>query len=154
VAPALLVGDSVVLSSNRGLAQQSAFAYQFTAVATGTPKTAHVYLGPGSAAVTVVVAIYADTGAGAPGAIITEGTLATVTPSSWNAAPLAASGPVIVNAKYWLAIVSTSGGPLVLQIYGSDGGAATSDVIGMALPDPWPVTGPIVEGPVSAYVTN
>ena len=82
-------------------------SFQYTAAASASVSTFHVYLDESNRAKTVIVGIYADR-SGEPGALLSTGRSSSVTSGEWNAIPVK---PMALEAgrKYWLALLGPRG---------------------------------------------
>jgi hypothetical protein len=82
----------------------TAESFQYTAAASATASTFHVFLDADNEARTVIAGVYADVD-GEPGALLSTGRSSSLTAGEWNAIPVP---PVALEAgrQYWLALLA------------------------------------------------
>ncbi len=83
-------------------------AFRAVAGASGTTNVVCLYVDAASTATQLVAGIYADNGSGHPGALLSQGSISSVTNGAWNTVPVP---PVALAAgtKYWITILSPLG---------------------------------------------
>jgi hypothetical protein len=136
-------------SNSVGLAE----AFQYTATASGPVGRAYVRLGHYSSAKRLAVGLYADA-AGAPGALLTQGTIDPVVNDAWNGVSLP---PVdlIAGERYWIALLvpATESWRIAFVETTAGGVAQTSGQSDLgALPGVWMPGTTYTGASLSAYV--
>ena len=104
---AVLLGDSSVESQNDSLPAGEGEAFRLGGTLTGLADVAHIYISAHSAAKTVVVGIYNNSG-GRPGLLLSAGSAPATAPGTWT--PVAITPIQLVAGRvYWLAILGEGG---------------------------------------------
>ena len=119
-ASQILFGTQTVQATLDSDAANRAEAFKTTATATGTAGRVTVYVDTGSAATTLVVGIYTDSG-GHPGTLLAQGSLAAPVATAWNTVSLPAT-PISSGTAYWVAVLGTGG---TLRFRDTSGGGAS-----------------------------
>ncbi|HZS24751.1 MAG TPA: Ig-like domain-containing protein [Gaiellaceae bacterium] len=148
--PTLLVGDQSVESGADDDAGGQAEAFSYTATASGTVGTLHVYLDSASVATNVIVGLYAANGSH-PGALLAQGAIGKPV-SGWNSVSVP-TATVTAGATYWLAVLAPSGAGTVRFRDKSAGGACevSSQTSLKTLPSAWSSGTAYRNSPMSAY---
>jgi hypothetical protein len=135
----------------------TAESFQYTAAASGSVSTFHVYLDATNAATTAVVGVYADR-SGEPGALLSAGRSRTVTSGSWNAISVPA---VVLEAgkRYWLSVLGPRGDGEIRfrDVPEPEGGptrlSAAQDLsFWRGLPSTWSTSRTFANSPASLYL--
>jgi hypothetical protein len=107
-ANTLLLGAATV----QGLADSNptgdAEAFTYVAAASGSARTLSFYVDSGSAATTLEVGVYADSG-GRPGTLLTSGTISSPKSAAWNTAILSSNPTLSAGTRYWIGLLGTGG---------------------------------------------
>lgn len=156
-APAgLLLGNYVVEGKADPISTQQSEAWPFTATASGNAATAYLNLDSTSTATGIQLGLYADS-SGSPGSLLATATIASPT-SGWNSANFGSSPAITSGTNYWVAILGTGSGQVVVK----DRNAGTCSAKVNALPNNWTsLHNPFgatsattyTDCPISAYVT-
>jgi Right handed beta helix region len=150
--PTVLLGDRTVESRYDALPAGQAAAFRFRAVASGLTRTAHVYVGTGNAASTLLVGLYADAN-GHPGALLSTGSSAPARPGAWSAVTIAPVALLAGNA-YWVGVLGKGG---ALHFRDRWRGSCASEISSQtslgALSASWKGAAQRAACPISAYVT-
>ena len=83
-------------------------AFRAVAGASGTTNVVCLYVDGASKATQLVAGIYTDNGSGHPGALLTQGSISSVTNGAWNTVPVPPVG-LAAGTKYWITILSPFG---------------------------------------------
>lgn len=152
-AGATLVGSSGVQSASDSNPAGQAEAFRATAAASGTLASLSVYVDGGSTATKLVAGLYADA-SGKPGALLTQGTLASPAKGAWNRLAVPSVG-ITAGRDYWVAVLAPPGsGTLAFRdaVATTNGRAETSASASLsALPTAWATGAAFRDGPLSAY---
>jgi hypothetical protein len=152
-----VLGNQTVETLADGLTAGQTEAWPFTASASGPAASASIYLDASSTAQGVLVGIYADN-SGAPGALLATATISSPV-AGWNSANFSANPNITAGTNYWLAVLGTGTGTVVVRDRGT-GGTCSARV--NATPNTWTsLHNPFgsldptlfAQCPVSAYVT-
>ena len=153
VGHTIFLGDSNVESSVDYNALGQAQAWPYTTATTGTVSTLWFYADSSSGNGSYLVGIYADA-SGAPGALLSSGSIASTGAGKWNSVTLATSVNVTAGVHYWLALLGVSGN----MVHFRDDGTACNSVgsaTGLkALPTTWTSTATWPSCPASVYGSN
>ena len=152
-ASALLLGADTV----QGLADTNpagmAETFKYVATASGSARTLNFYVDSASAATTLEVGVYSDSG-GRPGTLLTSGTISSPTSAAWNTATLSSSPTLTAGTTYWIGLLGTGG-----QLNYRDGATGSCSESNSAsaltsLPATWSsgITWPTCD--LSAYVSS
>jgi hypothetical protein len=152
-----ILGNQTVESLADSLSSQQSEAWPFTASGSGNAGTAFINLDASSNAQTVLVGLYSDS-SGAPGSLLATATIASPA-AGWNSAALSSNPAITAGTSYWLAVLGTGTGNVVVRDRGS-GGTCNARV--NVSPNNWtslhnpfgsldPTT--FAQCPVSAYIT-
>jgi hypothetical protein len=128
----LLVGNTVVEGLADGITTGQSEAWPFTAVASGTANSALLYLDSTSSAQGVLVGLYSNS-SGAPGSLLATATISSPT-SGWNSANFSSPPTITSGTQYWIAVLGTGTGQVVVRDRGS-GGTCSARV--NATPNNW-----------------
>jgi galactose oxidase-like protein/Big-like domain-containing protein/Kelch motif protein len=152
-AAGIIVGDATIEPSTDTDPVGMAEAFQMTASGSGSVTTLNVYVDASSTAATLVAGLYADSG-GHPGTLLTQGSVSTPTPGTWNAVSVPAT-TVTAGTTYWLALLGASGGnSLAFRDRCCGGGSAavnSSQSNLTTLPGTWTNGARWSDGPASIY---
>jgi hypothetical protein len=139
------------------VAVQQAEAWPYTATGTGAAGKVYLDLAAGNAATSVLVGLYADS-TGSPGALLATATIAGPV-AGWNNANWSSNPSITAGTKYWIAVLATAGGQVVVVDHPT-GGTCSPKVNAApnnwtSLHNPFGATDAQVlsECPLSAYVT-
>jgi hypothetical protein len=149
----ILVGSTAVQTGPDSDAPGTAEAFQYTAVGTGAVAKLAVYVDAGSAAGSVVVGLYADTGANHPAALLTQGTITNPANGSWNVAVVPPAS-VTAGTRYWIALLGPANtGPVGFRDRATGGGGTETSAAAnlTTLPDTWSTGAVYANSPASAY---
>ena len=137
--------------NSAGLAE----AFRFVATASGTGTVVNVYLDASSQATQVIVGLYGDNGAGAPGNLLALGVVTAPVAGTWNAATIP-STLIGVGTTYWIAVLSPSNaGAIAFRDTGNGQPSVVSALSGATdLPSIWQSGTRYPNSPISAYVTT
>jgi len=128
-----------------------AAAFQASAGASGTVQSVVVYVDPSSTATQLVAGVYADSGSGTPGTLLSQGTDATLVAGAWNPVIIPAAS-LTSGSPYWIALLGTGSGTALVTRTASGGcvgGISTLSSL-TALPATW--TGSVSTScPLSAF---
>jgi hypothetical protein len=129
-------------------------AFLTKATATGAVTRIRVYVGPDSAATSLVAGIYADD-AGSPGALLAQGRLDELSADEWNVVPLSSDVPVAASSSYWVALLSPDGAGTVRFRDNCCGGSERTEISAESdlseLPVSWSSGRVFRDGPPAAY---
>jgi hypothetical protein len=114
-----LVGNNVVEGLADSLASGQTEAWPFTATGTGTAATAALYLDSSSTASGVLLGLYSDS-SGAPGTLLATATISSPV-SGWNSATFGSPPSITNGTNYWIAILGTGTGQVVIRDRGTGG---------------------------------
>jgi hypothetical protein len=106
-AGTILIGSEAVYGNRDSLAAGTAEAFPFTASASGSATSIHVYVDTGSSATKVVVGLYQNS-SGHPSTLLSTGSLRSPQSGAWNSVPIG-SVAVSQGARYWLAVLGVGG---------------------------------------------
>jgi hypothetical protein len=153
--PLVLLGDQVVEGQTDYNPAGMAEAFQYTASAGGRVDKLWLYLDPSNTATSLVLGLYADSGANSPGALLTQGTLLSPVNGAWNGLAVPPAS-VAAGGKYWLAALGPSGGGLLrFRDVASGGRAQTSAQTTLGtLPATWTTGASYTNSPMSAYAVQ
>jgi O-glycosyl hydrolase len=149
----LLVGESRVLDDADTNPSGQAEAFRFVATASGTVSRLALYVDPGSTAPAAVIGLYREGADGAPGALLTQGTVSSPEPGAWSFAAVPAAS-ITGGTAYWIAVLGPVGaGELRFRDAGATGGSSqTSARTDLAtLPATWSPGKEYASSPLSAY---
>jgi chitodextrinase len=146
-AATALVGDATSETGSDNIPSGTAEAYSYTASASGTLQTAHVYVRPGTTATRLTVGLYSDAG-GKPGTLLSTCTISSPAAGAWSTC--SAGGTVASGSKYWIALLPTGGG-LSYATTMSAASQANSNRALAALPSAWTAGTNYTDGPASAF---
>jgi hypothetical protein len=153
-ASALLVGTPAVQpnadSNPAGLAE----AFQYTNAQAGTVTALSLYVDSGNTATRAVVGLYADN-AGAPGALLTSGTITAPVAGQFNQVSVP-SAAVTAGTRHWIAVLGPAGSGMVRfrdLTDGAGGGLAqvSTQTNLTALPATWSGGARFNMSPMSAF---
>jgi hypothetical protein len=143
-ATSLLGNQSVATTHDGGTGTSEAFGY--TAGATGTATSAHVYLDTTDGA---RIGVYADK-SGKPGVKLGYGGIA-ANSAGWVTVSLSGGAHIVKGTRYWIAIAANVGGGTVgYRDAGSSG--STLDYSGTGLANPYSTTQQWNSNPASVYI--
>jgi hypothetical protein len=108
----VLVGDPVIEIGGDSDSAGRAEAFQYIAGATGTARNAVVYVDSANTATTVTLGLFTNSGTNTPGTLLAQASINNPQSAAWNTVPIAPTG-ITSGTKYWLAILSPSGGGTV-----------------------------------------
>jgi hypothetical protein len=146
-----VIGDQTVESNTDGNRIGVAEAFQYTAALTGTVTTLTVYLDNGNKSNSVVVGIYSDSG-GHPGTLLGQATISGPSRGAWNSTPNTLSVSVTAGKRYWIAILSASGGRVAFRDRTTGGTSETCASTGLSgLPSTWRTGKVGSNAPMSIY---
>jgi hypothetical protein len=147
----VLLGDQTIEATKDSNVVGQAEAFQTTASQTGPLGALVVYLDSTSTSTQLYLGLYADN-AGHPGALLTQGSSATLSPGAWNTIAVS-SATVVGGTRYWIAILGTTGGKPVFRdrISGSCSSETSSVANLSALPATWTTGTVYTDCPISAY---
>jgi len=149
-----LLGNSAVDERRTSIAGGEAYAFQYTAAASGLASGVQLYVDSVAGTSSANVALYGDT-AGRPGALLTQGTAQRLLPAAWNTIPVP---PVNLGAgsSYWIAVLNPAGSG-TLGVRGASGNGSSRQELQPALvafPPNW-LSGPTPgTTTLSAYVVQ
>jgi hypothetical protein len=136
-------------SDGAGIAE----AFKTTASASGTLSSISVYIDSGSAATNVKVGLYSANGTH-PGTLLTQGTISTPTPGTWNTASVT-NVSVVAGTTYWIAVLGPAGtGTLRFRDVGGSNPSSSetsSQTTLTTLPTTWTTGAIFSDAPLSAY---
>lgn len=112
--PSVVVGDGAIETTNDPSDVGTVEANRFVATTSAKVTTLSIYLDATNQATSIALGIYTDSG-GVPGALLAQGSLATVQGGAWNSVPIG-STDISVGTAYWLARLSLAGGPLITRV--------------------------------------
>ena len=152
-AEAPLVGSATVESNADSSSAGTSEAFNQIATASGTAEAAHLYIGSGNGAKTVVVGIYSNSGAH-PGTLLSTGSAPATAAGTWTTVALSHVG-ITSGSTYWLAILGV-GGTLAYRDHAKGPCASeTSSQAGLTtLPSTWKTGVGYKDCPGSVYVTT
>lgn len=146
----VLLGSQTIVSGRDYDSAGTAEAFQATATAAGTLSTITVYVDTSSAATTLYAGVYADAG-GAPGSLLSMGSLSSPATAAWNKVNVS-DASITSGGKYWIAVLGTGG---TLRFRDQSSGTCqsqTNKTTGLTqLPAMWSVGTTYRDCPVSAY---
>jgi outer membrane protein assembly factor BamB len=147
----VLLGDQTIESNVDSNGAGQAEAFRATAVSSGTVVQLNIYIDGVSAATSLLVGIYGDSG-GHPGSLLARGTLTTPVKGAWNQVSLT-SGAIASGSPYWVALLAPAGsGTVSFRDVAGGGSSETSSVTTLtALPATWTTGTRYADGPISAY---
>ncbi len=152
---AMLLGDQTVEPHPDSNAAGQAEAFRAVALLSGTVAQLSTYVDAFSAAGSLRVGLYSDSG-GHPGSLLTSGAKQAPLAGAWNTVDVTPVD-VVIGTVYWIALLGPSGsGTLQFRDLGSGGALTeTSAATGLdSLPSTW-ATGTVYhDGPVSAYAVG
>jgi len=146
----VLLGTQTIIANRDFNSAGVAEAFQATGTAGGTLRQLSVYVDSGSSATNVFAGVYSDA-AGAPGNLLSSGSIASPVPGAWNTINVPAA-TITSGGKYWIAILGTGG---TLRFRDQSSGTCLSQVnrtTGLtALPVSWTTGSTFHDCPVSVY---
>ena len=98
-------------------------AFVYTAGATGTAQRLYFYLDTSSTATRVIASLLADA-SGAPGKLLSSGTISVPKRAAWNSVALAGV-TITAGKRYWIALLTPPGYGTIVFRDVSSGGAAS-----------------------------
>jgi hypothetical protein len=104
----LLLGSNTVQDLADSNPTGEAEAFRFTAETSGVARTLVFYVDSGSASTMLTVGIYSDAG-GAPGALLTVGSINAAGADGWTTVTLAANPTLSAGSTYWIGLLGTGG---------------------------------------------
>jgi hypothetical protein len=137
-------------SNSAGMAE----AFEYTSSQSGTVTKLSIHLDATSTASQVVIGLYADDGAGNPGALLTKGTITAPAAGTFNevAVPSAA---VTSGRHYWIAVLqpASAGGTIGFRDVAAGGGPAktSAQTTLTTLPASWATGSTFDNSPMSAF---
>jgi hypothetical protein len=146
----VLIGSNLIGDRQDYTIPGTANAFQLTATA-GTLNTLALYLDRTNTATTVVLGVYSDNG-GAPGTLLTQGTITAPTNGAWNRVTVPPI-TLVAGGSYWLVVLAPqSGGTVQFWDKGSGGAAIVSYQTTLtSLPTNWQSGERYAGSPPSAY---
>jgi hypothetical protein len=153
LAPTILLGDQNLESSVDYNSLGQAQAWPYTASASGTLSSLWFYADSSSGNGAYIEGIYADAG-GAPGALLSSGSIATTAAGKWNGITLATSVNVTSGTRYWLALLGVNGNVVHFRDDGTACNSVGSKTGLSALPATWATAFTWQSCPASIYGTG
>lgn len=147
-----MLGDGSVESGLDSDMPGQAEAFRSTATASGTIASLSAYLDPASAAGTVSVGLYSDSG-GHPGTLLAQGTITHPVAGGWNTV-LVAPTHLSSGTAYWLSLLAPAGtGTIAFRDSASGGNPAETSVETnlRQLPTSWSSGAAFSNSPASIY---
>ena len=148
-----LVGNGSVEGKVDSNPPGSAQAYRYTATSSGTVGSLGVFLDTTSTASSVSVGLYADSGSGSPGSLVTSGGASSPRAGAWNGFTVP-SAPVVAGRSYWLAVLQPWGSSGTIEYRDTNGTDAApmsgSNTLG-GLPSTWQSGQTWQSGPASMF---
>lgn len=152
-AQTVLVGSTVVQSGVDSNSAGTAEALIFTATASGTSNTIHLYLDSANTATRVSVGIYADV-SGRPGTLLGTSIITAPIAGAWNTVSTNIS--ITSGQKYWIALLAPVGyGSVYFRDLSSGGGdtVSSSQTNLTSMPSTWTTGTHYANSPASVYLT-
>jgi hypothetical protein len=149
----VLVGNATIQTSNDTNKAGTAEAFVYTASASGSATTLHLYVPSGNAATRIVVGLYTHNATiNAPATLLAQATISGPA-VGWNTASIPAT-TITSGTQYWIAILSPSGSGTVRFRDSSGSRSQVSSQTNLtALPVTWSSGRSFSSGPLSAYAT-
>jgi hypothetical protein len=153
----LLLGNYALETKADPISSQQSEAWPFTATASGNAATAYINLDSTSSAQGVLVGLYSDS-SGSPGTLLATATISSPV-SGWNNANLSSNPAVTSGTNYWIAVLGTGTGQVVVR----DRNAGSCNAKVNATPNNWTsLHNPFgttssttyTDCPISAYITS
>ncbi len=148
----LLLGEEQVRAGATSLTSGRSEAFEFHARNTGRTSAVHVYVGIRNTASAMAAGVYSSAGS-SPGALLTSGTLDSVSAGGWDTIALPPS-EVLAGQDYWIAVLGTGGSLRIREREQGNCVAATSAQRGDALAGTFSAASVGRSCPVSAFVTG
>jgi hypothetical protein len=147
----VVIGDATVEVTVDGLVPGTAKAFPYSTTHNGTVGHLNVYLDATNKALHFQVGLYADSGTGHPGTLLTSGNVSNPVAGQWNTVQV---GQVSISADqstYWIALLS--GGPGMRIRDTVHGGVAelSQETTLKRLPTTWTTSTTFTRAPASAY---
>jgi hypothetical protein len=145
------IGDQTVEGNADGNRTGLAEAFQYTAALAGPVTKLTVYLDGNSKSNNVVVGIYSDSG-GHPSTMLGQANISRPVAGTWNTATLPGSVSLTAGQRYWIAILSASGGRVAFRDRTAGGSSETCATTGLSnLPSTWRTGKVGTNAPLSVY---
>ena len=148
-----LLGDqspaSYADNNPAGMAQ----AFTYSASASGTTTDIDLYVNTGATATKLLVGLYSDA-SGAPGTLLSTGSLSSPQAGAWNDVPVS-STTITQGTSYWIAVLGTGGVLNYLDTSGGTGASYVNSATGLtSLPSTYSPGHEYNVSPASAYVNG
>lgn len=151
-----IIGDSVIETNNvESSSAGQAWAYSFTASATGNATTFNLYFDGGNYATKTIVGVYSSDGT-KPVTLLSSGTLTGNLKGTWGAITLTPSVRLTSGTQYWMVVLGPYGyGTIKYRDKSGGTSKRSSSIFLTALPNPW-VTSSTTRSyySLSAYLTG
>jgi hypothetical protein len=150
-----LVGDQKIEAQIDSNPAGVAEAFQYVATTTGQVTRLSLYVDSSSAASSIVVGLYDDSGSNHPGTLLTQATLGAPVKGSWNNVAVPGAS-IAAGSKYWLAVLGPPGsGTARFRDVGVGGATETSAQTNLSvLPTTWATGARYGNAPMSAFASQ
>jgi YVTN family beta-propeller protein len=149
-ASTVLIGDANVEATVDGLVIGTARAYPYVATSSGTLGHLSVYLDGTNLAGRFHVGLYADSGTGHPGTLLTSGKVNSAVAGQWNTVQVAPAS-IVAGQTYWIALLSR-GQTMRIRDTQHGGAAELSQSTTLtSMPATWTTGSTFNRAPASAY---